>query len=138
MPSRDAYHDTVRHALVKDGWRITHDPYTLTFGQKSVFVDLGAERIFAAEKDHQKIAVEIKTFAGASDIRDLENAVGQYAFYRSLLARFEPDRRLFLAVPIAAFTSTFEEPIVRPVIEDLQIAVFAFDPQEEVIIQWKP
>ncbi len=49
MPAKDLYHDNVRHALVKDGWTITHDPYTLTFGQKSVFVDLGAERILAGK-----------------------------------------------------------------------------------------
>ncbi len=26
MPARDIYHDTVRNALEKDGWTITHDP----------------------------------------------------------------------------------------------------------------
>ena len=63
-------------------------------------VDLGAERLLAAEKGEEKIAVEIKSFRGASDIHDLEVAVGQYVLYRSLLTRFEPDRRLFLeAIP---------------------------------------
>lgn len=90
MPAPDTYHNSVKNALVKDGWTITHDPYTLTFGQKSVFVDLGAQRVLAAEKDQEKIAVEIKSFQGASDIRDLELALGQYVFYRSLLARFDP------------------------------------------------
>jgi hypothetical protein len=137
MPARDAYHDTVRNALIKAGWTITHDPYTLTFGQKAVFVDLGAERVLAAEKANEKIAIEIKTFAGASDIRDLENAVGQYVFYRSLLARFEPERKLYLAVPESVFLSTLDEPIARPVLEDLHIALLAFDPQEEVIVTWK-
>jgi hypothetical protein len=32
MPASDLYHDTVKNALTKDGWTITHDPYTLTFG----------------------------------------------------------------------------------------------------------
>jgi hypothetical protein len=137
MPARDAYHDAVRNALIKAGWTITHDPYTLTFGQKAVFVDLGAERVLAAEKANEKIAIEIKTFAGASDIRDLENAVGQYVFYRSLLARFEPERKLYLAVPESVFLSTLDEPIARPVLEDLHIALLAFDPQEEVIVTWK-
>ena len=50
MPAKDIYHTTVCDALVKDGWTITHDPYTMTFGQKDVFVDLGAERLLAAEK----------------------------------------------------------------------------------------
>jgi hypothetical protein len=62
MPAQDIYHDNVKNALIKDGWTITHDPYTLTFGQKDVFVDLGAERIIAAAKGSEKIAVEIKSF----------------------------------------------------------------------------
>ena len=59
MPATDVYHDRVKNALVKDGWTITHDPYTLSFGLKNVFVDLGAERLLAAEKGQEKIAVEI-------------------------------------------------------------------------------
>ncbi|MBC8078109.1 MAG: hypothetical protein H7Y32_18675, partial [Chloroflexales bacterium] len=90
MPARDVYHDAVKAALIKDGWTITHDPYTIAFGQRAVFVDLGAERVLAAERGSEKIAVEIKVFHGASDIRDLEIALGQYVFYRSLLSRFEP------------------------------------------------
>jgi hypothetical protein len=62
-------------------------PYTLTCGQRNVFVDLDAERLIAAEKDREKIAVEIKRFQGVSDGRDLEMAIGQYVFYRSLLTR---------------------------------------------------
>ena len=136
MPAKDVYHDSVKHALVKAGWTITHDPYVLTFGQRDVFVDLGAERLLAAEKGSEKIAVEVKSFQGASDIRDLEVAVGQYVFYRSLLARFEPGRKLFLAVPETVLASTLEEPIARPVVEDLAIAVVAFDPQREEVVKW--
>jgi len=138
MPAKDVYHDTVKNALIKDGWTITHDPYILTFGQKNVFVDLGAERVLAAEKGDEKIAVEIKSFQGASDIQDLEMAIGQYVFYRSLLRRFEPERQLFLAVPESVFVSTLEEPIARPVIEELSVALMVFDPQQEVIVKWIP
>jgi len=136
MPAPDIYHHVVKTALIKDGWTITHDPYTIAFGQKNVFVDLGAERVLAAEKDQQKIAVEIKRFQGASDIRDLEMALGQYVVYRSLLARFEPDRKLFLAVPYSVFVSTLDEPIARPVLEDVAVACIAFDPRLEVIVKW--
>jgi hypothetical protein len=138
MPARDVFHDAVKNALAKDGWTITHDPYILTFGQKNVFVDLGAERILAAERGAEKIAVEIKSFRGASDIKDLEAALGQYVFYRSLLARFEAERRLFLAVPESVFVSTLEEPIARPVLEDLGVALLVFDPQQEAIVRWRP
>ena len=136
MPARDIYHNNVKNALIKDGWIITHDPYTLTFGLKDVFVDIGAERMLAAEKSGDKIAVEIKSFRSASDIHDLEMAVGQYVFYRSLLTRIEPDRKLFLAVPASVFDSTLSEPIARPVIEDLTIALISFDPKREVIVKW--
>ncbi len=27
MPARDVFHNTVRVALEKDGWTITHDPW---------------------------------------------------------------------------------------------------------------
>jgi hypothetical protein len=136
MPAKDIYHENVKNALVKDGWTITHDPYTMTFGQKDVFVDLGAARMLAAEKGNEIIAVEIKSFQGASAIRDFEDAIGKYVFYRSLLARFEPKRKLFLAIPDSVFTSTFDEPIARPVLEDLVVALIAYDPEQEVIVKW--
>ncbi len=136
MPAKDIYHQAVKNALIKEGWTISHDPYTISFGQKNVFVDLGAERVIAAEKENEKIAIEIKSFRNASDIHDLENAIGQYVFYRSLIKRLEPTRQLFLAVPKSVFLSTLEEPIVRPVLEDLNIALMAFEPEEEVIVKW--
>ena len=138
MPARDIYHDNFKKALIREGWEITHDPYTIAFGSKGVFVDLGAERMLAAEKNDEKIAVEVKSFRSASDIQDLEMAVGQYVFYRSLLLRFESERKLFLAVPESVFASTLSEPIARPVLEDLSIALIAFDPVKEVISKWIP
>jgi len=137
MPAKDTFHDSVRNALMKDGWTITHDPFRIAVGQKDVFVDLGAERVLAAEKGGERIAVEVKSFQGPSDIRDLETALGQYVLYRSLLSRAEPDRTLFLAVPVSVFSGTMEEPIVRPVIEDMRVALLAFDAQAEVIVRWK-
>src|SRR5437016_2369868 len=108
MPAKDTYHDEFRNALVKDGWTITHDPFTLAFGGQDVFVDIGAERMIAAEKGLTKIAVEIKSFVGISAIHELEVAVGQFAFYRSLLKRIEPNRKLYLAVPVAIFATTMQ------------------------------
>jgi hypothetical protein len=50
MPARDSYHDAGKNTLVKDGWTITHDPYRMTVGQRTVYVDLGADNILAAER----------------------------------------------------------------------------------------
>jgi hypothetical protein len=76
MPARDLYHDVVKSALITDGWTIIHDPLVLRWGSRDLFVDLGAERLLAADKDDQKIAVEVKSFSGASEIDDLEKALG--------------------------------------------------------------
>jgi hypothetical protein len=38
--------------------------------------DLGAEQLVAAEKATEKIAVEIKSFAGTNDLDDLYHAIG--------------------------------------------------------------
>ena len=57
MPARDIYHDNFKNALIKDGWIITHDPYMLKWGLKDLYIDLGAQKLLAAEKQEQKIAV---------------------------------------------------------------------------------
>ena len=85
MPAKDIYHNNVRTALEKDGWTITKDPLPLKIGGRSLFVDLGAEKIFAAEKQGRKIAVEVKSFLAASPVHDLEEALGQYIVYEDIL-----------------------------------------------------
>ena len=63
MPAPDIYHHIVKNALIKEGWTITHDPYILMFGQRNVFVDLGAERL-AAERNFEKIGLKSRIFTG--------------------------------------------------------------------------
>lgn len=66
MPAKDKFHETVKTALVKDGWTITDDPLFIKFGGVEMYVDIGAEKLIGAEKDGRKIAVEIKSFLGIS------------------------------------------------------------------------
>jgi XisH protein len=97
--------------LIANGWTITHDPLVLQWGSKDLFVDLGAERLLAADKGDQKIAVEVKSFSGASDIDDLEKALGQFILYHDILEEREPDRRLYLAIPKEIHDDLFQEPV---------------------------
>jgi hypothetical protein len=138
MPARDIYHNPVRTALIKDGWTITHDPLRLTWGRKDVFVDLGAERLLAAEKDSRRIAVEIKSFVGASEIHDLEHALGQFVLYRTILAQREPGRTLYLAVPAIVLHTVFEQPIGQLLLQNDLVRILGFDPTTEEIVQWLP
>lgn len=138
MPAKDLYHNAVKNALIKDGWRITHDPLRLKWGIKDMYVDFGAERIFSAEKAGQKIAVEVKSFVGASDLNDLENALGQYLVYRSVITRTEPDRPLYLAIPQAVFKELLSEPLGQIIRADYPVSLIVFSEKNEEIVQWEP
>ena len=78
MPRLDKYHEAVKNALIKDGWTITDDPFTIDFEDATLFADLAAERTIAAQKENEQIAVEIKMFGSKSAYDDLEKAFGQY------------------------------------------------------------
>jgi len=64
--AKDFFHDHVRRALENDGWVITHDPFRVEYEGDEYEMDLGAERLIAAEKGKEKIVVEIKSFLKTS------------------------------------------------------------------------
>nr|WP_313887505.1 XisH family protein [Nodosilinea sp. LEGE 07088] len=102
MAAKDLFHDAVKRALEKDGWTITHDPLFISFGGVEMYVDLGAERILAAQRGNEKIAVEIKSFVGASATTEFSMALGQFLKYQLALEEEQPDRTLYLAIPVDA------------------------------------
>ena len=136
MPAKDIYHNNLKNTLINDGWKITHDPLALKWGKKDIYVDLGAEQIIAAEKIEQKIAVEIKSFIGDSEVEDLKNALGQFILYHDILARSEPNRELYLAIRESTYVDIFEEPIGEILLENHRVRLIIFDPVKEVIIKW--
>ena len=76
MSAKDKFHNAVKAALHKDGWIITDDPLFFRFGGVEVYIDLAAEKLFLAEKEGEKIAVEVKSFLGTSAISDFHKALG--------------------------------------------------------------
>ncbi len=136
MPAKDLLHDCVKNALIKDGWKITDDPFRLKYKGRKLYVDLGAERILAAKKGEEKIAVEIKSFVGASEMNDLENALGQFIFYRAILAENESDRKLFLAVPDEVFQTLFQKEFYDLLTKNNLAKVFGVNEEKEEIIGW--
>jgi hypothetical protein len=138
MPARNIYHNAVRNALIKDDWTITHDPLSLKWGKKDMYVDLGAEQLLAAEKAKRKIAVEVKSFTGLSEMSDLEKAIGQYIVYHDVLAQVEPDRELYLAVSAEVASGLFEEPIGELLLRNNRVRLLVFEPDAEAIVKWIP
>ena len=138
MPVKDIYHNLVHRLLVAEGWRVTHDPYRIVVGRRNLFVDLGAERIIAADRDRRRIAVEAKSFQGQSEVYDLEEALGQYLLYVPFLRSQEPDRHLYLAVSMEAWQNIFAEPIGQGVLNEYSLRLLIFNPFKELIVQWNP
>ncbi len=140
MPARDIYHNHVRQALIKDGWAITDDPLKLLIGGRDLYVDLGAERLLAAERAGRRIAVEVKSFVSKSPVADLEEALGQYTLYHDILldTETEADRILYLALRRSAFKALFEEPIGQVLLKNNRLRLLVFDPRRKEIVQWIP
>lgn len=132
---RDKYHDNVRAALEKEGWTITHDPYFIRLGKRKGFVDLGAE-IIGAERGAERIAVEIKSFGGHSEVDDFEDALGQFLLYKPALALKEPDRNLFLAMPRDFYTNLFDDLYFQQVLKIYEVRIIVYDVEQNLIEQW--
>jgi hypothetical protein len=83
MPAKDIYHDTVKNALIKEGWTITHDQLFIQFDEVEMYIDIGAEKVLEAEKYGQQIAV--KSFVEPSLMSAFHLALGQFIDYRHAL-----------------------------------------------------
>ncbi|RCJ25282.1 fatty-acid oxidation protein subunit alpha [Nostoc sp. ATCC 43529] len=137
MSAKDAFHTVVKTALEKDGWLITHDPYTLQAGTLELYIDLGAEKVIAAERQGQKIAVEIKSFLSPSKITELYAALGQFIIYRIALLEQEADRTLYLAIPSTVYNEFFILPFIQSVINTNQLCLLIYNIEQEAIVQWQ-
>ncbi len=139
MPAKDIYHDVVIQALTYEGWEITDDPFVLSYGGRDLYVDLGAEHtLLAAQRNRQKIAVEIKSFISQSPVYDLQGAIGQYDMYRSILSETEPERGLYLAVPQRAYETIFAEKLGQLVLKRSALKLIVFDENTARTMAWIP
>jgi hypothetical protein len=135
--AKDLFHNNVKTALQKDGWNITHDPYQLRYGAADIFIDLAAEESIAAEKEGRKIAVEVKSFAGGSTISEFHTALGQFLNYRiALEVSEEPERILYLAVPVDTYQMFLRFETAKTVIERYAVRLIIYNPNHEAIDRW--
>lgn len=137
MAVKDLFHEAVKQALQKQDWEITADPLVIKIDKVKFEIDLGADKILAAEKEQRKIAIEIKSFLSNSTLTDFHTALGQFLNYRLALEMTESDRSLYLAVPLNIFNSFFQEKFVQEATKLYQIKLLVYDPSREVIVEWK-
>ncbi|WP_375495034.1 XisH family protein [uncultured Nostoc sp.] len=137
MPAKDVFHEVVKTALHKDGWQITHDPLTMSVGGVNLSIDLAAQKLIAAEREGQKIAVEVKSFLERSSaISEFHTALGQFINYRGALRRRQPERVLYLAVPLTTYKTFFQLDFPKEMIAENQVKMLIYDVEQEVIFQW--
>ncbi|MEH2411620.1 XisH family protein [Nostoc sp.] len=137
MSAKDVFHEVVKTALQKDGWQITNDPLTISVGGVNLSIDLAAEKLIAAEREGEKIAVEVKSFLERSSaISEFHTALGQFINYRGALRRRQPERVLYLAVPLTTYKTFFQLDFPKQMIAENQVKMLIYDVEQEVIFQW--
>jgi hypothetical protein len=134
--AKDRFHDVVRIALEKEGWKITADPYEINVDDVDFEIDLAAEQLLAAELEDRKIAVEVKSFITPSNVSEFHTALGQFLNYRDALSKIEPDRQLYLAVRVPIYESFFQRRFIAAAVERYQLRLVTYDVQQEVITRW--
>lgn len=123
MPARDIYHDAVKNALIKDGWTIVADPYKIRYEDAELFADLAAEKPIAAERNGQKIVVEVKSFVSPSPMRDFQQALGQYILYQNFISLTEPDYQLYLAIKASTYNNVFQRSSLKVIVDKNQLKI---------------
>ena len=138
--AKDIYHKEVREALEADGWIITHDPYRINLKGLSHEADLGAEKLFAAEREEEsglkQIVVEVKSFIGTSMTYDFHAAFGQYNVYRFFMNDKDSIRKLFLAIPEEVYNTFFIDVDIEAICSHFNVEIIIFDSSKIEIVSW--
>jgi hypothetical protein len=134
--AKDRFHNIVRNALEKEGWKITDDPYEINVDDVDFEIDLAAEELLGAEREGRKIAVEIKSFISPSNVSEFHTALGQFLNYRDALEKIEPERLLYLAVRLPVYETFFQRKFIISAVEKYQLRLMIYDVEGEVISQW--
>ncbi|MDJ1172098.1 XisH family protein [Roseofilum sp. BLCC_M154] len=136
MPAKDTYHESFKNALIKDGWEIVRDPYTIRYEGMTLFADVAGKKLFSAQKEDSNIVVEMKSFINPSAVHEFQCALGQYILYRTLLSQIHPTYCLYLAIDQDIYETFFQKKGIELVIQQYQIWLIVIDLTHEEIVQW--
>lgn len=110
--------------------------YVKVEGGRGVEIDLGAERLIAAEKNNEKIAVEVKSFL-TSILHSFHQTLGQYLDYRDALEESKIDREIFIALSEETYNKIHSFPFIMRRIEKYDLKIIVVDIENQKIIAWK-
>ncbi|MCC7450176.1 MAG: fatty-acid synthase [Anaerolineae bacterium] len=135
MPAIDRYHNSVKRALITDGWRIIHEQIFIKYEDRHIWLDIQAER----SSDEQIALFEVKGFeAISSPVEALESALGQYVLYEAIFDALDIASPLYLAVPREAYDNFLRHPFFQVGLRKAGVKLLVFDPIKEEIVRWIP
>jgi hypothetical protein len=108
----------------------------LRYEDKLLLADLKAERLLLAQKETEVIVVEIKSFLGASFMRELQTALGQYQMYVAFLEGMNQLTPIYLAVSEVAFREEFQSKAIQMLLHRYGVKVLVVDDDHEEVVQW--
>lgn len=134
--ARDLIHYGIKNALEKDGWVITDDPLSISNEVTRFYIDLAANRFLTAQKEQEKIAVEIKTFGYISILEPFYCALGKYLVYKKALEEVDSSRKLYLGISNKTYNRLKLVSIFMKILTDFNIKLIVVDIETENILQW--
>lgn len=138
MPKKDNFHEVVKQALEKEGWKIINDPlFVPTEGGVNFFIDLGLEQVIGAAKDGKNIAVEIKSFDANTPIYSFYEILGQFLMYKMALEEQLQNWDLYIAISTLGLKKLDDAPIFSRAIKKYELKFIIFDPISATVIEWK-
>jgi len=142
MSRKDFYHTHAKDALIKDGWDVKHDPLPMPFANTVLKIDLGAERLTATKDNEtitvETIAVEVKDFLRPTKfVSEFHKMLGQCDDYSFSLSKYDPNRKLYVAITEDAYNKIFSIPDIAAQVINNNIRLIVFNPYIRKIVSWK-
>lgn len=137
--AKDSIHYAIKDALLNNGWEITDDPFTIDLEEDNTFfdIDLAAEKT-EATLFHKRsmLAIEIKSFSGASVIHAFHEALGQFLNYRAALDEQGLDYELFIAISVRGWERLNGLKFIMRRVEQFKLKFIIVNLQDKKIEKW--
>lgn len=134
--AKDKFHDIVKEALEKEGWLVTDDAFQPYAAQEPSMIDLESEPVILAEKEGEKIAVEVKSFTQAAIRMAFYEALGQYLGYSMAMKEVDVAQNFYLAISKEIRHHLEDYSIIKQSIKEQKVKLLIFDLATQKIIEW--
>lgn len=137
--AKDSIHYAIKDALLNNGWEITDDPFTIDLEEDNTFfdIDLAAEKTETTVfQKRSMLAIEIKSFSGASVIHAFHEALGQFLNYQAALKEQDLDHELFLAISVRGWERLNSFKFIMRRVEQFKLKFIVVNLQDKKIEKW--